>query len=92
MNTKNETDRTELEDKIIRYRSSARLTSDDLTQKRIAMLVSEIELVANAEASLKEFWLTVAERLTGNLFFPGFTPPGLRSATDLLVPVHNSKS
>ena len=44
MNTKNETDRTELEKKIVRYRSSARLTSDDLTQKRIAMLVSEIEL------------------------------------------------
>ena len=43
MNTKNEADRTELEKKI-KYRSSARLTSDDLTQKRIAMLVSEIEL------------------------------------------------
>jgi hypothetical protein len=43
MNTKNETDRTELEKKI-KHRSSARLTSDDLTQKRIAMLVSEIEL------------------------------------------------
>ena len=43
MNTKNEADRTELEKKI-KYCSSARLTSDDLTQKRIAMLVSEIEL------------------------------------------------
>ncbi len=44
MNTKNETDRTELEMKIVRYRSLARLTSDDLTQKRIAILVAEIEL------------------------------------------------